>query len=119
MAELIETSHESLRVIPSEHVRILHNMYEDNDLDGAETAKDLIDFLEEEAPGSFVGILANDSVHATCDSWEPDHYNCEYYSPYWYTFLISKKIWDEHADRVEAADQAWKDSHGCKFAKKS
>lgn len=113
----IRTSYESLSAIPDEHKRVLHSMYEDNDLDGAEEAEQLIEWLEQETPGSFVGILANDSTLPGCDSWETNHYNCEYYSPYWYTVLIPKKIWDEYEDRVKAKDQEWKHAHKCRISK--
>jgi len=115
MADLIRISYQSVQVIPQEHRRLLHSMYEDNDLDGAQLPEHLIEWLEQETPGMFVGVLANDSTMPGCDSWETNHYNCEYYNPWWYTVLISKKIWDEYEDRVKAKDQEWKDAHQCKL----
>lgn len=116
MAEpTIRTSYQSLKVIPNEHKRVLHSMYEDRDLDGAREAEELIEFLEQEAPGMFVGILANDSVHPACNSWEREHYHCELYDRNWYTVLVPKKIWDECEDRIKAKDQEWKDANQCKL----
>lgn len=110
----IRTSYQSLKAIPEKHWHVLHHMWEDRDLDGAHEAENIIEFLEKETPGGFVGILANDSVYPSCDSWETGHYNCELYDGNWYTVLISKKIWNEYKSKVEAADQKWKDDHKCK-----
>lgn len=114
----IRVSHESLKVIPGKHVRVLHKMYEDSDLDGAEKAENFIGFLEQEAPGTFVAILANDSVTPSCihGSGNLDHFHCDHYNPYWYTCLVSKKVWDQYEAQVEVEDQKWKDLHQCKGA---
>jgi len=116
MAEpTIRISYQSLKAIPDEHKRVLHSMYEDNDLDGAGEAEELIEWLEKEMPGSFVGILANDSVTPGCDTWAQEHYHCELYAPHWYTVLVPKKIWDEYKPLVEEADKAWKAKNQCKM----
>ena len=117
----IRVSRQALSVIPSDRIRAIHTMYEDNDLGGAEKAEDLIAFLEQEAPGAFVAILANDSVTPSCvnGSGNLDHFHCDHYEPYWHTCLVSKKIWDEYKSQVEAKDKEWKDAHKCKLAKKS
>jgi hypothetical protein len=115
MSDLIRTSYESLKVIPDEHKRVLHSMYEDNDLDGAHEAESAIDFIEKEVPGTFVGIMANDSVSPPCAYTEDNHFPCDYYAEEWYTVLVSKKIWDEYKSQVEAKDQEWKDAHQCKL----
>src|SRR5712664_940173 len=115
MAEpTIRTSYQSLKAIPDEHQRVIHSMYEDRDLEGAEEAEELIEWLEQEAHGSFVGILANDSVHPACDTWKTEHYHCELYDGNWHTVLVPKKIWDEYKPQVKAGDQAWKDAHRCR-----
>lgn len=110
MEELIRISHQSLEVIPSINKFTLHAMYEDTD--GAENAEAYIEFLEREAPGIFVGILANNSVSQNCG-----HYKCDHYDEYWYTILISKTIWEQYKEQVEAADLKWKHEHGCKLSK--
>jgi hypothetical protein len=117
MSDLIRASYQAVQVIPQEHRRLLHTSYEDNDLDGVYEAEAMIGFLEKEVPGSFVGILANNSVSPPCAYTADGHYPCDYYDEYWYTVLISKKVWDEYEERVMAKDQEWKDAHQCKLAK--
>jgi len=118
MADLIRVSYEAVQVIPQEHRKLLHTSYEDNDLEGCYKAEEMVDFLEKEAPGSFVGIMANNSVSPDCctiDGLMSDHFPCDYYDELWYTVLITKKIWDEYKPQVEAKDQEWKDAHKCKL----
>lgn len=118
MADLIRTSYQSLAVIPSTHQFLMHKMYEDNDLDGAQQAERVIDFLAKEASETFVGVLANDSVSPPCVlAGEYDHFSCDFYEPYWYTVLIASSVWEQYKGAVEAADLAWKDAHGCKVKK--
>jgi hypothetical protein len=117
MANFIRISHASLAVIPVEHRLTIHSMYEDNDLDGAEHAEKIVDFIEQETPGSFVAILANDSVTPGCIDKDYEHYTCDHYVPYWYTVLIASSIWEQYKGAVLAKDQEWKDAHGCKVAK--
>lgn len=68
MTDLLRFPHEAVAVIPDTHKHILHSMYEDSDLDGSRQAERLIDFLEQEAPGSFVGVLANSCYRPGCDT---------------------------------------------------
>ncbi len=115
MAEFIRVSRASLDVIPAEHRFSLHEMYEDSDLDGASQAEGIYDFIDSEAPGAFVAVLANDSVTPPCCNAEM-HYPCDYYDPYWYTVLIAQPVWEHYEKAVMAKDQAWKAAHGCKLS---
>lgn len=120
MAELIRVSYKAIEVIPQEHRRTLHTSYEDNDLEGCYEAERFIEWLQQEMPESFVGIMANNSVRPECCTIEGlmgDHFPCDYYDELWYTVLIPKKIWDEYKSQVEKADQAWKDAHQCKLVR--
>lgn len=121
MSDLIRISYQAVRVIPQEHRRLLHTSYEDNDLDGVYRAEEMIAFLQKEASGSFVGIMANNSVSPDCctvDGLMGNHFPCDYYDEYWYTVLISKRIWDEYEVQVREADRKWKDAHQCKLGVK-
>lgn len=109
-------SHAALAVIPEEHQFLMHSMYEDSDLEGARQAEALFDFIEQEHPGHFVGILANDSVTPPCCNAE-GHYNCDFYEPDWYTVLVPASTWKEYQGAVWAKDQEWKQAHGCKEGK--
>ncbi len=114
MAEFIRVSRASLDAIPVEHRFSLHEMYEDSDLDGANQAEGTFDFIEKQAPGQFVIVLANDSVTPPCCNAEM-HYPCDYYDPYWYTVLIATPVWERYEKAVMAKDAAWKAAHGCKL----
>src|SRR2546430_5881262 len=115
MAELIRVSYQSVQVIPQEHRFLMHRMYEDNDLDGAYAAEKMFEFIEKEAGETFVAVMANDSVSPPCAYVADEHFPCDYYDEYWYTVLVSKKIWDEYEERIKARDQEWKDAHQCKL----
>jgi hypothetical protein len=119
MVDLIRTSHASLVAIPAEHKYLLHSMSEDNDLEGAEEAENIIAFLEEQTPGMYVGILANDSVSPGCDGWKREHYHCERYARMWYTFLISKAVWEQYKEAVEAKHKEYLYDHRCKVSEVS
>lgn len=119
MVEFIRVSHEALKAIPYGNMLIMHQMYEDNDLEGAEQAEKVFGFIEQEKPGTFVALLANDSVSPSCitglqGSLE-NHYHCDYYAPYWYTVLVSVDVWEKHKDAVRAKDREWKHAHRCKL----
>lgn len=116
MAELERTSWTSLSVIPEDKRLLMHRMYEDSDLVGADTSEAVVDFLNAQTPGLYIGILANDSVTPPCCNQEL-HYECDFYEPYWYTILVSKATWDEYKEAVIAKDQEWKSTHGCKLVK--
>ena len=114
MAEMIRTSYTSLDVIPEIDRHLMHSMYEDSDIDGANEAEALFDFIERVDPGRFVIVLANDSVTPPCSNSQ-GHYHCDYYAPYWYTVLVPMPIWEQYKARVEAQYQEWIRSHGCKI----
>jgi hypothetical protein len=116
--ELIRISHVAIQEIPQEHRRLLHKMYEDNDLEGAEEAGELINFLEQEAPGSFVGFEANDSVAPPC-AYTEGHYPCDYYAPMWFVILVSAVVWEQYKDAVMKKEQEYKDSHKCKIVQRA
>lgn len=113
MSDLIRISYAAMCVIPAEHRNTLHSMYEDGDVDGAEQAERDIAFLEREAPGVFVGILAHGSVSPPCTT-EHGHYQCDYYDPTWTTVLVSSAIWQQYYDAVMVREQQHKDEHQCK-----
>jgi len=117
MANMIRTSWTSLSAIPEEHQFLMHRMYEDSDLEGAGAAEATFDFIEQEDPGRFVVILANDSVTPPCCTSE-GHYRCDYYAEYWYTVLVKKATWNLYKERVMAADQEHKAAHQCKLVTK-
>ena len=113
MANFLRYSMQALEAIPQERRVIVHQMYEDNDLDGAKRAETLFDCLELASPGQLVGILANDSVSPPC-CHQAGHFNCDYYDPYWYTVFVSAAAWKEYKAAVEAKEQAHKAAHGCR-----
>ena len=113
MAEFIRTSYVSLHAIPEGYWYIMHQMYEDSDLDGANEVEAAFDFIEKQVPGSFVGILANDSVTPPCCNSE-GHYHCDHYNPYWYTVLVAAPIWEQYKAQVEAKHQAYVNTHQCR-----
>lgn len=113
MANLERISYASLHVIPDTQQLLLHRMYEDSDLDGASIAERTVDFLNQEAPDTFIAILANDSVTPACCT-QKMHYGCDYYAPDWYTVLVNLAVWESHKEAVLAADRAWKAAHRCK-----
>lgn len=117
MADLLHFPHEAMAVIPEKHKHVLHSMYEDSDLDGSREAERLIEFLEQEAPGSFVGVLANSCYRPGCDTWVSEHFHCEVYDPTWTTILIAKPIWQQYEEQVKAAEQKFQQEHGCKLLK--
>lgn len=113
MADTIRVSHEALKAIPVEHQKVLHRMYEDNDVPGADDAEDIFNFIERQAPGTFVLVLANDSVSPPCTT-EQMHFHCDHYAPYWYTVLIPADKWEMCKADVMRQDQLWKDAHACR-----
>ena len=99
--------------IPDYHMRMLHIMYEDQDLHGRTEAEDLITYIEEQDPGTFIGILADDTVSPPCVS-EQGHYPCQHYDEYTYIFLISTARWEQYKEIVYQRDKEHQKQHQCK-----
>lgn len=104
-------------VVPEHGRHALHRMYQDNDVDGARRAEALLEFLQQEIPGSFVGVLANNSVTPPCCNAE-GHYPCSFDDPYWTTYLFSRETYERYREQIIQEDVKWQESHGCKLAKK-
>jgi len=113
MADFIRVSYASLSVIPEERRYLMHSMYEDSDVDGANDAEAVFDFIERVAPGTFVLVLCNDSVTPPCCNRQ-GHFHCDHYAPYWCCVLLLASTWEQYESRVKAAHQAWIDSRQCK-----
>jgi hypothetical protein len=111
--DFIRVSHVAIQEVPVEHRHLLHKSYEDNDLEGADQAEELLDFLVKEVPESFVGVLANDSVSPPC-AYIEGHYHCDYYAPYWFTILISTAVWEQYKEAVLKKDQEHKNNYQCR-----
>lgn len=98
-------------LIPTMHR--LHDMYEDNDLEGLEEAEAFAAWLEEAAPGAFVLINTGDLIVPPCASNSDEVYRqhwraCETYDPYYGLYLVPASVWRDCSESVLAADAQWR-----------
>lgn len=114
MSDKFSISHAALQAIPYDSMLFMHKSYEGEGLDDLGEVEKIFDFIEREAPGTFVLVTTNDSVSPPCASTGDEHYNCDYYDPMWYTVMISTKVWNQHKQEVMKKYQEWIDAHGCK-----
>lgn len=114
MNDKFSISHAALQAIPYDNILFMHKSYGDRDLDGLHAAEETFDFIEREAPGTFVLVNTNDSVSPLCATTGNEHYYCDYYDPLWNTVMISTEVWSQHKQEVMKKHQEWIDAHGCK-----
>jgi hypothetical protein len=119
----VHLSNDIVHLIPEK--RRLHNMYEDNDLEGLGEAEEFATWLEEHAPGAFILIDTGDYITPEC-SKNPDdafrkHWNaCELYDPYYALYLVPVAVWRDCEEQVRAADAEWRaQKNQCQLEKAS
>jgi hypothetical protein len=93
--------------------KLLHSMWEDNDLEGNEEAIEHYAWLEQHAPGMFVLIDTGDYIVPECirESYDRAHEHCETYDATYALYLVPMHIWNECSDAVLAANLEWHNQH--------
>jgi hypothetical protein len=117
----VHLANDIVHLIPEK--RRLHNMYEDNDLDGLCEAEEFVTWLEEHAPGAFILVDTGDYITPECsknpdDAYRKHWYACELYDAYYALYLVPVGVWRECAEQVLAAHTAWRrEKNQCQLEK--
>lgn len=91
--------------------QLLHSMWEDNDLEGCESAEERYEWLEQHAPGQFVLVDTGDYIVLEClhnSSYDRLHEHCETYDATYALYLVPMSVWNACSETVLAADKAWR-----------
>jgi hypothetical protein len=94
--------------------KLLHTMWEDNDLEGNENAMEHYRWLEESAPGQFALIDTGDYIVPEClhnSSYDRLHEHCETYDATYSLYLVPINAWNKCKDAVLAVDKQWREEH--------
>lgn len=117
----VHLANDIVHLIPEK--RRMHNMYEDNDLDGLSEAEEFVAWLEEHAPGAFILVDTGDYITPDCsknpdDAYRKHWYACELYDAYYSLYLVPSGVWRDCAEQVLAADRAWRqEKNRCQLVK--
>lgn len=98
--------------IPAGERRQLAYMWEDTNIDRFIKARRGVEFFERWAPGQFVLVETFSVRFATCEH----RYECSYYDPAYYLFLVPVAVWERVRSEVYRAERRWKNTAGrCKY----
>ncbi len=71
----------------------LISMWEDNNLEAYEDARQQAEWINDHSGGAFVLIEQYSSVNAACGGNAPGHWDCWHYDPAYALYLVPLKTW--------------------------
>lgn len=72
----------------------LVSMYEDTSIENYEEGRTQAQWIDENAPNTFILIEQYGHVDAVCGGKKPGHWDCWHYDPHYALYLVPLKVWE-------------------------